>query len=315
MAVRRGINTGGRQRRVALAVAVLLVLGGLAWYEAATRNPVLQALDLSWFVDDLRGDPVVLAAGDIADCWRTGDEATARLLGGMEGTVLTLGDNAYDIGTVEQFRDCYDPTWGKYRERTRPVPGNHDYYEGGGPYYAYFGDLAGPEGKGYYSFDLGTWHIVALNSNIEAKAGSEQERWLRTDLAGDAAECTLAYWHHPVFSSGSHGNDPRMRDAWRALYEDGADVVLAGHDHNYERFSLLDGDGQGGVERGIRQFVVGTGGAGLRGFDKILPASEVRDSDTYGVLRMVLREGGYTWQFISAIDGELGDSGEGRCVP
>ena len=166
-------------------------------------------------------DPVLVGAGDIADCGSGGPaesvaEATATLLDSIDGTVFTAGDNAYNAGTEAEFRDCYDHTWGRHKARTRPTAGNHEYLTpGAAPYYAYFGASAGPAGLGYYSYDLGAWHIVALNSNIDAGAASAQARWLAADLATHRTLCTLAYWHHPVFSSGDHGNDPHMQEVWR----------------------------------------------------------------------------------------------------
>lgn len=268
------------------------------------------------------GGVQVLAAGDVASCDTKTDEKTARLLDQQSGTVLVLGDAAYDDGTAEEFRQCYAPTWGRHRHRSRPVPGNHDYGDDdagddrASGYFDYFGEAAGTKGEGWYSYDLGSWHLVALNSNCRkiggCQAGSPQERWLRGDLAANAARCTLAYWHHPFVSSGrKHGGAPAMAPLWRALYEDGADVVLAGHEHHYERFAPLDAGGFPVPSGGIRQFVVGTGGGEeLYKFDDPAPGSEVRDNDTYGVLRLTLLEGSYEWRFLPA--GAKGASDQGR---
>ena len=187
-------------------------------------------------------DVVLVGAGDIAGCSSDGDEATAKLLDSIPGTVFTTGDNAYPSGTMSEFLDCYDPSWGRHKARTYPSSGNHDYgTQGAAGYYAYFGSVAGDPDKGYYSYDLGSWHIVVLNSNIQEGAGSDQEQWLRADLAAHPVACTLAYWHHPRFSSGDvHGSDGKMQSLWQALYDFGADVVLNGHEHNYERFALQD---------------------------------------------------------------------------
>lgn len=251
-----------------------------------------------------------VGAGDIAMC-DANSEATARLLDSIGGTVFTLGDNAYFQGTRQQFRDCYDPTWGRHRNRTRPVPGNHEYESpGAGPYFEYFGANAGPPGFGYYSFEVGSWHAVALNSNVAVSAASAQGEWLRSDLAASGARCTVAYWHHPLFSSGPDGPSPRVRDFWRILYEAGADVVLSGHDHLYERFAPQDPDGRADAARGIRQFVAGTGGAFLYPHGAARPNSEARLS-AFGVLRLTLRADGYDWEFIS-VSGP-GDSGTGSC--
>ncbi len=258
-------------------------------------------------------DPVLVGAGDIASCDGSGDERTAELLDGIEGTVFTTGDNVYGSGTAEEFRDCYDPSWGRHKARTRPAPGNHDYgTSGAGPYYDYFGANAGPAGRGYYSYDLGTWHVISLNSNVASGAGSAQASWLRSDLADNPGPCTATYWHAPVFSSGAHGNNAKMADIWKILDEAGADVVIAGHDHNYERFAPQTFDGKADPN-GIRQFVVGTGGKELRPFSDIQANSEVRDSNTAGVLEMTLRQTGYEWRFVPEAGKTFADSGIATC--
>jgi hypothetical protein len=260
-------------------------------------------------------DPVLVGAGDIASCSSLGDEATAKLLDGIPGTVFTAGDNAYPNGTATEFANCYDPTWGRHKARTRPAPGNHDYYTpGASGYYNYFGAAAGDPTKGYYSYNLGAWHVVVLNSNISMAAGSPQERWLRADLAAHPAACTVAYWHHPRFSSGYHGNDSSVHPIWQALYDYGADVVLNGHDHNYERFAPQDPSGKRDTVRGIREFVVGMGGATLRAFRTIQPNSEVRNSDTRGVLKLTLHPTSYSWQFIPEAGKSFSDTGNAPCV-
>jgi hypothetical protein len=261
---------------------------------------------------EFAGPEIFVGAGDIGLCHSDGNpEATARLLDRVAGTVFTLGDNAQVLGTTEEFRDCYGPTWGRHRGRTRPAPGNHDYETPGAvPYFDYFGPHAGPAGVGYYSFDLGAWHVVSLNSNIPVSAGSAQGAWLHADLAASRAPCTLAYWHHPLFSSGSHGNQARMRDFWELLHEAGADIVLSGHDHLYERFAPQDANGVPDTTRGIRQFVVGTGGANLYEFRTIQPNSEMR-LRALGVLKLTLAARGYDWEFIS-VSGP-GDFGSDTC--
>ena len=259
-------------------------------------------------------DAVLVGAGDIADCGETADSATAALLDHIPGTVFTAGDNAYESGTTEQFARCYDPTWGRHKARTRPAPGNHDYETAqGAAYYHYFGRLAGDSGLGYYSYDLAGWHVVSLNSNIEMSAGSAQERWLRADLAAHRAACTLAYWHHPLFSSGEHGNTPAVQPLWQALYDAGADVVIAGHDHTYERFAPQTPAGERDPARGIRQFIAGTGGASLYAFTSLAPNSEVRNNTTHGVLKLTLRPRSYAWAFVPAAGGRFRDSGNGNC--
>ncbi|MEO7840027.1 MAG: metallophosphoesterase, partial [Anaerolineales bacterium] len=260
-------------------------------------------------------DPVFVGAGDIANCSKTEDEATAKLLDNISGTVFTLGDNAYPDGTASQFTDCYGPTWGRHKSRTKPVPGNHDYHvSGASAYYNYFGAAAGDPSKGYYSYNLGAWHIIALNSEISHSAGSAQEKWLRADLAANPNVCTLAYWHKARFSSGQHGNITSTQTLWQALYDYGADVVLSGHDHTYERFAQQSPSGQADSARGIREFVVGTGGAGLYPFPAIQPNSQVRNNTTYGVLKLTLHSSSYDWQFVPVAGQNFTDSGSSNCV-
>jgi len=255
---------------------------------------------------------VLVGAGDIADC---NAEPTAALLDNIAGTVFTAGDNAYPNGTASDHASCYDPSWGRHKARTRPSPGNHDYNTSGATgYYNYFGALAGPASRGYYSYDLGAWHIVSLNSNVSMSAGSAQEVWLRADLAASTKTCTIAYWHHPRFSSGSnHGSSTQSAGVWQALYDAGAEIVISGHDHEYERFAPQTPGAAADPARGIREFIVGTGGAGLYSFATPLPNSEVRDNTSFGVLQLTLKPDGYGWRFIPAQGGRFTDSGSGRC--
>lgn len=259
-------------------------------------------------------DPVLVGAGDIADSG-SGDGATAALLDGIPGTVFTTGDNAYDDGTASQFHRYYEPTWGRHKARTRPSPGNHDYgVPNASDYFGYFGSLAGPSGRGYYSYDLGNWHVVSLNSNVDTSAGSVQERWLRADLAASAKPCTLAYWHHPLFTSGAyHEPSTWTRPLYQALYDFSADVVVFGHNHQYERFAPQDPRGRLNEGRGLRAFVAGMGGANHYGFGPVRPNSQARNDDTYGVLRFTLRARGYEWQFVPEANGTYSDSGSGTC--
>jgi acid phosphatase type 7 len=271
-----------------------------------------------------QGDPVFVGAGDIASCESSGDETTANLLDNIPGTVYTLGDNVYASGTTDEFANCYNPSWGRHKARTKPAVGNHEYGTAGASgYFGYFGSAAGDPSKGYYSYDLGAWHIVALNSMCEKVGACEANangtdstmvNWLKADLAAHPSSCTLAYWHHPVFSSGSeHGNDPKMVPSWDALYAAGADVVLSGHDHDYERFAPQTSSGAPDPARGIREFVVGTGGRSHRAFGTIRANSEVRNSDTYGVLKLTLHPSSYDWQFVPEAGKTFSDSGSASC--
>jgi hypothetical protein len=260
--------------------------------------------------------PIVLAAGDIARCEIIGGAvATSRLLDRLPGTVLTLGDNAYESGTPQEFEKCYGPTWGRHLDRTRPAPGNHDYHtRNAAGYFGYFGERAGPEGRGYYSFDLGTWHVISLNSAIALGPRSPQGKWLAQDLETHSTDCVLAYFHIPAFSSGPHGSDLDVRALWRQLADAGADVVLSGHDHHYERFAPMDAKGRPDPN-GMRQFVVGTGGGGVYLLKSVAPQSEVRDTSTYGVLQMVLSPGRYDWTFIPVAGHSFTDTGTTACSP
>ncbi len=277
----------------------------------------------------------VMAAGDIACAPGAKKTATAcrqrqtsdLLLAAPLDAVLALGDLQYDCGAYSGFLESYDPTWGRMKSITHPAPGNHEYGTGGADcdpagqaagYFGYFGTAAGEPGKGYYSFDLGAWHVIALNSNCSnaggCQAGSPQEVWLRADLAAHPAACTLAFWHHPRFSSGVHGEMASMSAFWRALYDYGADVVLNGHDHDYERFAPQTPDGAADPTRGIREFVVGTGGKGFRQFPSgPAPNSETRQADTFGVLKLILRPTGYDWQFVPEAGRTFTDVGVASC--
>jgi hypothetical protein len=262
---------------------------------------------------------VLVGAGDIADCTDlSGAEATAKLLEKIPGTVMAVGDLAYPNGTKENFV-CYDKTWGRVKSRTRPAAGNHEFHSSGAtPYFDYFGSAAGDPKDGYYSYELGSWHIIVLNSECKdvggCEAGSRQEKWLRADLAAHPAACTLTYWHKPLFSSGgAHGNDLDLKPFWQALYDANADVVVGGHDHDYERFAPQNPDGVADAKRGIREFVVGTGGKNQRPFGAAKPNSEVRNADAFGVLKLTLHPNGYDWQFIPVAGKSFTDSGTGSC--
>ena len=271
---------------------------------AGTPSPLLGTL----------ADAIFVGAGDIGQCGSAGPGLTAALLDRIPGTVFAAGDNAYPSGRSVDYQNCYDPTWGRHKARTKPIPGNHEYENDGAAtgYFSYFGSAAGPSGLGYYSYNLESWHVVALNSSIPIDVGSPQLTWLANDLAQNPNFCTIAYFHHPAFSSGWHGNHPHMRLAWQVLYDFGADVAIAGHDHDYERFSPQDADGVADSERGIREFVVGTGGSELSPFVQFQPNSEVRAS-TWGVLKLRLRPGQYEWEFIPAGNANVADFGSGVC--
>ena len=263
-------------------------------------------------------DPVLVGAGDIADCGLDDDSATAKLIESIPGAaVFTAGDNAYENGSADDFRKCYDPTWGAFLDRTRPAAGNHDWQtkEAAG-YLGYFGTVAAPDGKTWYSYDLGTWHIVVLDSDCGSVGGcgadSAQGRWLSADLAASRAQCTLAIWHHPRFSSGVHGDDGDVAPFWQTLYEAGADVVINGHDHDYERFAPQDPNGHADGARGIREFVVGTGGAAFRPFLVSKPNSQLRSTVAHGVIRLTLHRSSYDWTFIPTT-GDVSDSGSAPC--
>ena len=260
---------------------------------------------------------VLVGAGDIAVCGAAGAIATGRVLDGVPGTVFVAGDIAYPDGTAEQFQNCYEPAWGRHKHRTRPAPGNHEYGSpGAAPYFAYFGANAGPAGRGYYMYRTGTWQVFSLNSNTESGERRAQVEWLGRELdARGGSACTVAYFHHPIFSSGSHGVVPPMpvvTDLWRALYSAGADVILSAHEHFYERFAPQTPDGIADPRFGIRQFIVGTGGAPLT-----QPVRRVANSEavlsTYGVLRLTLDTQSYRWEFLSSDGGAILDAGTGLC--
>lgn len=287
---------------------------------------------------DLAGAPAIfVGAGDIAACGsdedELGDERVAALLDGIAGTVFTLGDNAYPDGTAGQFESCYEPSWGRHRARTRPAPGNHDYNTSDAtPYYEYFGPNAGDAGKGYYSFDIGAWHAISLNSNCSeidggCGPGSPQQTWLEADLKAHPNACTIAYWHHPVLTIGPHDNDEETLPLWQTLYDHGTDIVLSGHEHNYQRYAPLDRDAAAvDADEGIRFFVVGTGGVGLTDASSSRvndnPGLEAwgdnpGDGDSHdaslGVLNLSLYDAAYEWQFVPAEGGTFTDSGRGTC--
>jgi hypothetical protein len=282
------------------------------------------------------GSHVIMAAGDmVCGTDSTGGRCvqmqTAALLGPAE-VVLPLGDVQYECGEPSDFATYYDPSWGVYKDKTRPVVGNHEYNTSTDPsnmcynnppkaggFFSYFGPLAGDAGKGYYSYDVGSWHLIALNSNCSQIGGctstSAEYQWLLSDLAAHPAECTIAYMHHPAFSSGAIGNISFIQPIWTPLYNAGVDIVLAGHDHNYERFAPQTPNGTLDTSYGIREFVVGTGGRNVSSQGTVKPNSEVRNFNTFGVLKLTLSPGAYQWQFLPIPGSTSGfsDSGSGKC--
>ena len=275
---------------------------------------------------------VVMAAGDIACApgskyfnngkGKDGNcqmQATAALIDKVKPqVVLALGDNQYEKGELENFQKSYDPTWGKFKKITKPVPGNHEYASGNANgYYDYFGALAGERNKGYYSFNLGDWHLIALNSECKnvggCGTGSPQEQWLKADLKANKKACTLAFWHRPRFSSGLHGNNKEFEVFWADLYAARADLVLSGHDHTYERFAPQGLTENLDTQRGIRQFVAGAGGKNLYPFKTVRPNSEVRSDDTYGVLKLTLKPKSYDWEYLAIPGVNFTDKGSANC--
>ena len=271
------------------------------------------------FTVNTAAPPSVLVAADIAGCDTYGDEATAALLDRLPGTVIPNGDLAYEDGSASELANCYDPTWGRQRARTRPGLGSHDYRTpGAGAYFDYWGAAAGPRDQGYYSYDVGAWHVVTLNGVCDevggCGAGSPQEQWLRADLAAANAPCTLAVLDEPRFSSGSmHGSALSMQPLWQALDDFGVEAVVSADDHVYERFAPQEPDGTADAADGIRQFVAGTGGRSHYPFGTIQPNSQVRNNDTFGVLQLTLRDGAYDWKFVAEAGKTFSDSGTDQC--
>ena len=290
------------------ALASLLVLG------LAACNPSLSTTGVT---TDPSATVVLVGAGDIGDCSRTSDDSTAKLIERLApDAVFTAGDNAYTNGTTTEYATCYDPNWGRFKAKTRPAPGNHDYITAGAAgYFGYFGALAGASGTGYYSYDLGAWHVISLNGEISTSTGSPQELWLKADLAASTRTCTLAYIHRPRFSAGYHGSNSSMQPLWQDLYTAGAELYIAGHNHDYERFAAQDANGVADPVRGIREFVIGTGGAGAEAWSTTPPIAneEAWANPTFGVLKLTLRPGGYDWQYVPITGDSFTDSGSGTC--
>ena len=291
-----------------------LVALGLASAACGRTNPSRDSAALAMQRDTI---PVLVGAGDIADCKSDGAARTALLLDSIRGTIFIAGDVAYQTKkNPRPLITCFEPAWGRHRARIRPAIGNHEYADGrADDYFAYFGDRAGPPPGGYYSYDEGNWHVIALNTNIAIDSGSPQAAWLRADLGAHIGHCTLAYMHHPRFSSGPHDERDRLDPFWRMFVSFGVSVVLAGHDHLYERFAPLDAEGLPDSVRGVRQFVVGTGGANRYQMTRVLPGSEAHSSETFGLLRLALLPDRYRWEFIPVDTNGFRDRGESVCHP
>ena len=313
------------------AVVLTLALGCSGCHPPAQRTPPPATASAKEVA--LAGASILIGAGDIARCDATGDEATALIVDSIlladsvakvSDAVFTLGDNAYTSGSTGQWTNCFTPSWGDPQKRImkniKPSPGNHEYYTAGAdPYYKYFGKAAGPAGKGYYSYDIGEWHAVVLNTEIvvnssfDLPARKEQLDWLDADLKASTKECTVAYWHHPRFSSGSHGSDVKLGPIWQTLHRYGVDLVLSGHDHHYERFAPMNAEGVLDTLHGIPSFVIGTGGGELRG--RRLPLAQnslKRVEGHYGVLLLTLGAKEYRSAFIS-VGGYVWDPSGGKC--
>jgi acid phosphatase type 7 len=312
----------------------VLVMGWLlagADMQIAQASPTLATAGTKIFVPFVKSigapstgaaDPVVIATGDIARCGASGDLKTAAIIKkNPTATVLPLGDNAYENGAPLDYANCYNPAWGPFLNRTKPVPGNHDYLTpGAAGYFGYFGAAAGTPGKGYYSYNLGSWHLIAINSSCGdaggCGSGSPQEKWLRADLAANKSMCTLAYWHHPYYSSpatGGTGATPGMATIFEDLYKAGAEIVLSGHVHAYERFAPQNDFAGVDSARGVVQFVVGTGGSNFTPLLQPAAANLLVSEDTvFGVLKLTLHPTSYTYQFIP-ISGKFTDTGTVNC--
>ena len=278
------------------------------------------------------GSQVMVGVGDIASCTQKLGLATAMVVdsviksdsvANVPTSVFTLGDNVYSSGTAEQFKDCFTPAWGnpklRLMENIHPTPGNHDYGTAqAAPYYKYFGKAAGVDGTGNYSYDVGKWHVIAMNS--ETVSGGEfsdadraaQMKWLEKDLKDHDAACTIAYWHNPRFSSGWHGSDTRFTPIWQLLYDHNVDLVVKGHDHDYERFRPMNPAGVLDTAKGITEIVAGTGGEDLRGFNQLHPNSAYQIEGRAGVLKLTLGENEWHSEFVEA-GGRVWDKSSGKC--
>jgi acid phosphatase type 7 len=282
-------------------ILVNACVAGALVFALSGGNPIHASAASTWVV--------MAGTGDISTCSNAWDSKTAHILDVLAPSIVfTLGDNVYNSGSASEYKNCYNPTWGVYKSRTKPVPGNHDYNTSGASgYYKYFGV---PQ---YYAYNAGSWRVYALNSEIDTSATSAQAQWLKKDLAANPRKCVMAYWHRSRWSSGSdHGSDSKTQALWSILYDARAEVVLTGHNHNYERFAPMNKSGQA-VSTGLQEFVVGSGGMSHDGFGKALPASRARSSNTTGVIRMVLQSDRYSWKYFSYPVGTFEDSGTILC--
>ena len=278
--------------------------------DGTTDIAVFRPSEGRWYVKpDPVADVVVAAAGDLCST-PTDCAPSAAVVDTIDpDKVLVLGDNAYPNGSSSDYTAFYAPNWGRFKAKTMPVPGNHEYQTAGAAgYFGYFTGVAP-----YYSYDLGAWHLIALNSEIPVNDGSAQENWLTADLAANAGKCILAYWHKPRWSSSStHGSNAAYHQLWQDLYDAGADVVLNGHVHNYERFAKQNPAGVAAAN-GIREFVVGTGGRAFYGFNAPIANSEVRNADSHGVLELTLHAASYDWRFVPVAGASFTDAGSASC--
>lgn len=309
-------------KRVLIGVLFVILLLSAVSILLIHKNTVSNNFEL--YKALFTGDPVIVAAGDIT-CdfssqmkYECKQNETADLISSLKpDAVLPLGDLQYIDGSLERFQKYYHISWGRFKDKTFPVVGNHEYQtKNAAGYFNYFGKKAGGSEKGYYSYNIGSWHIIALNSNCWAVGGcslnSPQGKWLKNDLLKNKSSCILSYWHHPFVSTGQEGSAPNMADIWQLLYSYHADVVLSSHDHLYERFGLINSKGELD-QAGIREFVVGTGGRNLYSFVTNHPALEVKNNTTFGVLAIILHTNSFSWKFVPVAGSPFADSGQQSC--
>jgi len=289
-----------------------------------TPTPTLTATPVPTSTPTLTFTPtpvVLIGAGDIAECANPWYKITGAMLEQFPGaTIFTTGDNSDGYDPEMAYKYCFDPTWGRFKDRIHPAMGNQDYDEKDRPgeYFEYFGKAAGEPGKGWYSYDLDGWHIVVLNSECEdvggCQDGSEQEKWLKADLEAHPARCSLALWHIPRYSAAYAEGLPFVKDFWEDLYKAGAEIVINSHYHYYERFAPMDPEGDPDAEKGIREFIVGTGGTGLESRGRTCNGNcQVFDKSTHGLLKLTLHPDSYDWEFIPEPGKTFTDSGSEKC--